>query len=491
MNETINHLSLSFMSEIQENIKYSLKHPALEIPANEPFKNDTMKRKELCDALCNLVSKIEGPLVVSINAPWGTGKTTFLEMWNKSLTAQNFTTVKFNAWTDDYFDNPLIALTGQISASIKESGWKEVGKTMKEIPKLLLQKTILQLMTNLTGCNIEQKDLMSVIDQTVDDYGETRKLFEDFKARLENKSQEALKETGKPLIIIIDELDRCRPIFAISMLERIKHFFEIPGLVFVLALDREQLGHSIRSVYGQEMDVVGYLRRFIDLEFKLLTSDLQSFLKKQFYKFGIWTSEKQTNSDWFKNHFSPYIKNIIDIFSLTSRDIETMCRVLAVSVCMGEEINDSSLQILLIALKLHDDPMYDKLLKQECTAVEIIDHLFKEYQADRLFSNYDEIAYDLIPRLYSVSPDNWQKEVWDWGIRKSPLDSPNIDQNAKTRNDFPSEYFHQYIINLFFKDNKFNPSDYNYITNKIFSACIHHPTCNGSIHLLTIKEYIE
>jgi hypothetical protein len=478
------------MSEIQENTKYSLKHPALEIPENDPFKNDAMKRKELCNALCNIVNKIDGPLVISINAPWGTGKTTCLEMWHKSLTIQNFTTVKFNAWTDDYFDNPLIALTGQISASIKESDWKEVGKTMKEISKSLLTKLIFQFGATLTGYNIEQKDLMSVIDQTMDDYGETRKSFEDLKTRLENKSKEALKETGKPLIIIIDELDRCRPIFAISILERIKHFFEIPGLIFVLALDREQLGHSIRSVYGQEMDVVGYLRRFIDLEFKLLTSDLQPFLEKQFYKFGIWASEKQTKDNWFKDHFSPYIKNIIDIFSLTPRDIETLCRTLAVSASIGEKINDSSLQILLIVLKLRDDPMYDKILKQECTAVEVIDHLFNAYQADQLFNNYYEMAYDLIPRLYSISPDDWKKEVRDW-IKKFPSDSPNVDQKAKTRNDFPPEYFHQHIINLFFSDNKFNQSDYDCIVGNIISACQHHSTRSGKVHLLTIKEYIE
>jgi predicted KAP-like P-loop ATPase len=40
---------------------------------------------------------------------------------------------------------------------------------------------------------------------------------------------EILKEIdeGKPLIIFIDELDRCRPLYAIECLERIKHIFGI------------------------------------------------------------------------------------------------------------------------------------------------------------------------------------------------------------------------------------------------------------------------
>ena len=73
----------------------------------------------------------------------------------------------------------------------------------------------------------------------------------------------------KTVIIFVDELDRCRPSYAIELLERIKHLFNIGGLVFVLALDREQLGHSIKAVYGNGIDSDGYLRRFVDFEYQL------------------------------------------------------------------------------------------------------------------------------------------------------------------------------------------------------------------------------
>jgi hypothetical protein len=66
-------------------------------------------------------------------------------------------------------------------------------------------------------------------------------------------------------VILIDELDRCRPTYAIEMLEAIKHWFCVPNVVFVLAMDREQLSHSIRAVYGQGFDVDGYFLRFFHL----------------------------------------------------------------------------------------------------------------------------------------------------------------------------------------------------------------------------------
>ncbi|QDE47832.1 hypothetical protein EIN43_17235 [Enterobacter hormaechei] len=66
-----------------------------------------------------------------------------------------------------------------------------------------------------------------------------------------------------PTFIFIDELDRCRPNYAIDMLETIKHLFDINNVVFVIATDKEQLSHSICSVYGSGFDATRYLDRFL------------------------------------------------------------------------------------------------------------------------------------------------------------------------------------------------------------------------------------
>ena len=70
------------------------------------------------------------------------------------------------------------------------------------------------------------------------------------------------------MVFIIDELDRCRPTFAIELLERVKHIFDVPNIVFVFGINREELTKSLRSVYG-EIEAEEYLRRFFDMELRL------------------------------------------------------------------------------------------------------------------------------------------------------------------------------------------------------------------------------
>ena len=85
---------------------------------------------------------------------------------------------------------------------------------------------------------------------------------------------------GKPIVFIVDELDRCNPIYAVKTLERIKHLFSIPGIVFVLSIDKEQLCNSIKGYFGSEqLNAEEYLKRFIDYEYILPTPNIQQYCK--------------------------------------------------------------------------------------------------------------------------------------------------------------------------------------------------------------------
>ena len=65
------------------------------------------------------------------------------------------------------------------------------------------------------------------------------------------------KDRSAPIIIVIDELDRCRPTYAIKLLEEIKHLFDVPGLVFVFGMHGDQLAHSVKAAYGAEFQCKG------------------------------------------------------------------------------------------------------------------------------------------------------------------------------------------------------------------------------------------
>jgi predicted KAP-like P-loop ATPase len=95
--------------------------------------------------------------------------------------------------------------------------------------------------------------------------------IDSFRINLEKLAHEiATKEGGaSPLVFFIDEMDRCRPDFAIALLERIKHLFNVNRVVFVLAVDRAQLNESVKALYGLNANPDGYLRRFIDLAYSL------------------------------------------------------------------------------------------------------------------------------------------------------------------------------------------------------------------------------
>ena len=84
--------------------------------------------------------------------------------------------------------------------------------------------------------------------------------------------------TGRPMVFIIDELDRCRPTFAIELLERVKHIFDVPNMVFAFGINRDELCSSLQSIYGN-IDADVYLRRFFDMEFTLPQADSEKFAR--------------------------------------------------------------------------------------------------------------------------------------------------------------------------------------------------------------------
>jgi hypothetical protein len=114
-----------------------------------------------------------------------------------------------------------------------------------------------------------------------------RKFREDLGKLVEAVAGQREPDQRKPVVFVIDELDRCRPSYAVGLLEKVKHLFSVDGLVFVLGIDRHQLAQSVRSLYGSGMDADGYLRRFIDLDYRLPEPDHKKFAEAQFARFGL------------------------------------------------------------------------------------------------------------------------------------------------------------------------------------------------------------
>jgi hypothetical protein len=312
----------------------------LEIDENDPFKNDALNRKDCAENLTTLIQSSQSPLVLAVNAPWGMGKTTFLKMWRQHLKNEGHLTLYFNAWENDYCADPMVSFISEIEGVINESeispheksklkakyeGVKTNGVKLlkKGIPlavRLISQGLIdIDKETDKVLDNFSEK----IAEDQIKEYQEKKESISSFKKRLQEFAEEVFskeKPNKQPIVIFVDELDRCRPSFAIELLENIKHLFSVPGFVFVLGIDNEQLAHSVGSIYGSNMDSDGYLKRFFDLEFKLPDPDSELFGKFLFERFKF--------SDLFmrRRREQGESKDLLDVFINCSKKFNLSLR---------------------------------------------------------------------------------------------------------------------------------------------------------------------
>lgn len=105
---------------------------------------------------------------------------------------------------------------------------------------------------------------------------EQKQVIEDFRSTLEGlPALLSVSDTDpRPLVFIIDELDRCRPVFALSLLERIKHFMSVPNVHFILGVHQKQLSNAVQTLYGQSAeDAQVYLQKFITVSLVMDTGE--------------------------------------------------------------------------------------------------------------------------------------------------------------------------------------------------------------------------
>ena len=265
----------------------------IDVQDSDPFQHDCLSRKEFASAISSIIKNTDGSAVLSIEGEWGSGKSTFLRMWTSSLkSGDKVQVITFNAWETDYAEDPLIAIIGELESQLEDRENKSVLiKKLQTHAGMLARRAVPALLKSLTYGMLDLNEHIerSAADVTekfasdlINKYSEQQNALNDFRDALGG-----IANSEQKLVIVIDELDRCRPTYAVEMLERIKHLFTVDGIIFIIAMDRKQLGSSIKCLYGNEMNVDGYLRRFIDLSCRLPVVSISDFLNASFHAFGI------------------------------------------------------------------------------------------------------------------------------------------------------------------------------------------------------------
>ncbi len=243
---------------------------------------DLFGREAFGEQLAKLVEGTNGELVIALDAPWGEGKSTFIKMWGGyvgHVRTKKFRTITFDAFSNDYQKDPFLTLASQFyglveSDNVKSTKFKEVmSKTIKSLARGalkigvkaaaegLLVGSVLDSVSRDVG-QVLSKEADTIVADRLGSNKADRKAIDDFKIFL---AEDLVGEDVRPVVFIIDELDRCRPDFALELLESIKHIFSVKGVTFILSLNRRQLEASVNYRYGAGITASEYLQKFVNL----------------------------------------------------------------------------------------------------------------------------------------------------------------------------------------------------------------------------------
>ncbi|WAP70267.1 KAP family P-loop NTPase fold protein [Jiella pelagia] len=303
--------------------------------ADTVWTDDRLNREEDAEFLLSFLSTRshqkavanQGSYVLNLDAAWGQGKTFFMTRFAEFVRDRGHPIVFLNAWEDDHADDPLTAIMAEIDQYITNgnaihtgsnkkvlsayqsvrSNYKEmialglqsggkrwakylIGEGVDEIADLTFEQDNIETQNSATEAEKATAESLSALtDAMIDRYAATRiAAFKKAKTSF-NRFRHSLgalilsihnnKSAELPMFILIDELDRCRPLYAIAMLERIKHLFDVNNIVFILSTDTKQMMHSIKAIYGNEFDSGRYLQRFFDRTYELPRPDRVQIIK--------------------------------------------------------------------------------------------------------------------------------------------------------------------------------------------------------------------
>lgn len=285
--------------------------------------HDLLNRSHIGDDIIKYVETLQHlnpctAISVGLNAKWGEGKTFFISMWKKRIEKDSDRVVYYNAWENDDCDSAILPLLYKIVSLTKNQDDEvfvdhakvflktlAVEATKFGVEKLFGKDMPLSEMIEKGIDSVSSTTLINVFNQ-FDQYYGNRKLLEDSLAEL-------IPKEGK-LWVFIDDLDRCNPAFAINTLECIKHFFNLKNIIYILAVDLEQLSIIASNVYGANIDADSYLKRFFDCIYQMPDADLNTYIERRISQMQV---EPETVR-WIKYRD---IERLFRYFNCSLRDV--------------------------------------------------------------------------------------------------------------------------------------------------------------------------
>lgn len=248
-----------------------------------------------------LLDSIDDSCSIALDGKWGSGKTFFvkqlkmvLEAYNpffEDATSTDYTRIKncmeaykphgnetlnfqpqvvvyYDSWANDNDIDPILSIIYEMIQSVNSGFSFKKGKSCLQIAGTIAEFFCGKKITSLIDLAKAEDPFAKLKEQ------------KDIHALISEFLESLLAERGNRLVVFIDELDRCKPSYAVQLLERIKHYFSNDLITFVFSVNLDELQHTIKRYYGNDFDACRYLDRFFDLRISLPPANLTRYYQK-------------------------------------------------------------------------------------------------------------------------------------------------------------------------------------------------------------------
>lgn len=303
---------------------------------------DILGRADFGRKLSELVEKVDDPLVIVLDGEWGTGKSFFLRSWVGAHNTENSgqaLTVFFDAFQYDFIDEPLIGLTSAIAdrlpaGSGREEAWKRAKAAAARLWRPAVRVGLAMTTAGASeaagavldaGFSGAEKEIGNAVDGFWKREAGRRGAMAQFKETLSSISND------QKLVIVVDELDRCRPDYALNVLETIKHFFNVDNVHFILGVNIKKLSDTVKYRYGLSTNSNAYLEKFVSLRVRLPTRvgpGLEQHSTILYFK--KLAGEMMINKS-FVEDIENYLNRIVKKFPISLRSIRRILSQMAIT----------------------------------------------------------------------------------------------------------------------------------------------------------------
>lgn len=283
-------------------------------------KEDVLDREEFINKVINLIRAItenNKSCSFAIDGQWGSGKSFVLDKiktkledeQSETLAGDKYFVFYYNCWEYDYYDEPIISIISSLWENINQKTklfTPEVRDKFLKMTKAIAKAVASGALKKYT--NMDLNDFTSeFIDSATNAATKEYDKYFGFHAVM-NEVKKEIEEIAKiqPVVIMVDELDRCLPTYTIKVLERLHHIFDgLENVVQIIALDKHQIKKSLEKIYGDNLDIDMYLRKFISFDLYLDTGNAKNF----FIKYEPYVNMFSIDDEWQKD-IEDFLTNI-------------------------------------------------------------------------------------------------------------------------------------------------------------------------------------